>query len=158
MQEITITHLAGLSGVALVLSSWLWSIAGRDGTPKALRRFGSTGIMAATVMCLCIVMGLWSWWMLLTYPVMLVSCMGYGGNSFIEKVIRRVLFALAITSVGILYALILGGNAWWVYALHIGVAAWTVYLGVKNPVYAAAEEFFIAFLLYLGLMMYPFIR
>lgn len=159
MSEMTITHLSGLSGLGLVLASWLWSYAGRDGTKKAWRRFGSTAVIAATLSLILILRGLWSWWFLALYPIMILGpVMGYGGDSMGEKIIRRLLFAAVCIAPGLLMCFVLGGAAWGVLPIHVGVGLFTVYLGTRNPVEAAAEEFFISMLLYLGLIMYPWVK
>jgi hypothetical protein len=44
-----------------------------------------------------------------------------------------------------------------VFVPHVGVGMWSIWLGVKNPIEASAEEVFICALLNIGLMMYGFV-
>ena len=155
MNELTITHLAGLSGLGLVISSWLWSIGGRGN--KFWRRFISTAIITTTVNIVSIAMHVWHWWLLAMYVALMGVSLGYGADSTLEKIWRRLLFAFVVTIGGLLFAFTYGGNAWLIYAMHSAIGLFTVFLGVTNPLYAPAEEFFVALLLYLGFIMYPFI-
>ena len=75
----------------------------------------------------------------------------------VKKVIRRSIYAVGVCGAGLIYCLTFNGNAWLIFPLHIGVGIWSVWLGVKNPLHAKAEEFFISMLLNIGLIMYPFI-
>jgi hypothetical protein len=159
MKEILLTHLTALSGLGLVISAWLWSYGGRDGTPLGIRRYGSTLILAITLTATLLLRNLWNWYFLLLYPSLIVGTIfGYGGEKLIEKIIRRSVFALSCLLPGLLFCLILQGNSWSILPLHVGVGLWSIYIGIRNPIIASSEEFFVCNLLYLGLIMYPFVK
>jgi len=142
------------AGIGLVLSSLLYSLGGRSGKWK--RRFVGSFILAGTLVTLCLLRGLFSWWLLLTWPLLVAGySIGYGADLLGVKVLKRLVYAITVISAGVVCAYLF--SAWWVLIPHVGVGLWSVYLGVRNPVEAAAEEFFISMLLGLGLMMYPFV-
>lgn len=146
--------IGGLVGV--VVACVLYMIGGRSN--KIIRRIGSAFILAVTVNVLCAVRGIWSPYQLIVFPALFGGfSMGYGADSTGMKIIRRLLYAVAICTSGVILALTIGGNAWMILPLHIGVGLWTVWLGVKNPIQAAAEEVFVCALLNIGLVMYPFV-
>lgn len=95
--------------------------------------------------------------MLFTYPILCGGfSLGYGADRFWTKLAKRAIYASAVVMAGLLLCFLVDNKAWAVFIPHVGVAAWSIYFGVKNPIEAAAEEFFICMLLNLGLMMYPF--
>lgn len=155
MNEFTTLYQATLALVGLTLACLLYSLGGRSG--KWQRRFVASFILASTVNGLCAWRGIWSPYMLTIYPALIAGfSMGYGSDIGYIKFVRRLFCALAICGSGLILCLILGGNAWMILPLHVGVAIWTIWIGIKNPLPAAAEEVFICALLNLGLMMYGF--
>ena len=149
-------YQAVLSGLVIVLASFFYSWGGRSGKWK--RRFVGSFILACGVNVLLFWREMWSPWALATYPILAAGfSLGYGADMLIEKIIKRIIYASAVCFSGFVLAFVLGGNAWGVLIPHVGIAAWSVYLGTRNPIEAAAEEFFICMVLNLGLMMYPFI-
>lgn len=157
MNESVIGWTAAGSLGGLALACGLYMQGGRK--HKWIRRFLGSLVLASTVILSSIVMGIFDWWMMAVYPCLAFGfSLGYGGDDFAEKFWRRLSFALGVTSAGLTMALILGGNAWWVLAPHLGIAVWTVFLGIKNPLHAAAEEAFVCGVLNIMLCAYPFIR
>ena len=157
MSETLIGTYASISLVSLAIGSWLYMLGGRK--DKWLRRFIGSLVITGTAMIMSLLMGKFSPWLLISYPIVMGGMtLGYGANEPFQKVLKRGLFALGVISGGFVYCLVFGGNAWWILIPHVGVAAWSIYLGVKNPLHAAAEETFICALLNLGLMMYPFVK
>jgi len=75
----------------------------------------------------------------------------------LKKIFRRTLYALTVCSSGLLFCLSVGGNTWLLLPLHLGVGAWSIWLGIRNPIHAAAEEGLVCVLLCLGLISYPFV-
>lgn len=140
--------------IAVAVYTLFWMLGGRSG--KWLRRYLGTSIFGGAVNVLVALRGIWDPWILGVIPLLMIgSSMGYGEDSFWPKVARRTLFAAGNLAAGVLMAYVLG--AWWVLIPHVGVGLWSVYLGVKNPIEAAAEEGMICALLSIGLIAYPFV-
>ena len=161
MTEFTIGSVAVAALLGLVVTCFLWMWGGRSkeegGLGKWLRRILASLTMAGTVNGSAVAMGNWDPRLLLVLPALVVgSSMGYGGSSPEEKILRRALFVVGMSIAGAVCAWTYGGLAWGVLVLHVGVAAWTIWLGVKNPLHAAAEEVFVCLLLNAGLAAYPF--
>lgn len=158
MNEYTIGWLTSGSGLGLLISSTLYWLGGRSGKWK--RRWVGAFVLATTVCLASKAMGIWSWWLLMTFPCLVAGfSLGYGGDKLREKVIRRSIYCLGVVSAGLVFCLInpTNTNTWAVLIMHIGVASWSVYMGVRNPVYASAEEFFISMILSVGLIAQPFV-
>ena len=142
-------------GLGLVLSSFLYSWGGRAGKWK--RRFIASFVLAATVNVACVLRGIWSPWMIAVWPLLsLAYSLGYGAEDTWYKIVRRSIYASAVLMSGLLMAVLIGGNAWWVFIPHVVCGGLTVYLGIKNPLPAAVEEFMISMSLGLFLIAYPF--
>jgi hypothetical protein len=157
MSEYTILYVAFGSMIGLSLACLLYALGGRSGKWK--RRFMASFILATTVNIASLIMQRWSFWLLGIYPLLIAGfSLGYGANSMIGKVIRRSIYALGVCACGGLFWSIFGYKMLWVAIPHIGVGLFSIYLGVRNPIYAAAEEVFVCALLNIGLCMYPFIN
>jgi len=158
MSEMTELIQVSIGGVGLLIASILYSFGGRAGTSKLWRRLGSALVLGATVNALFAVRGLWEW-AFLSIPLMLFGgySLGYGADYVLQKIAKRAIYAAAIIFSGVVICFIIGGKAWWVLIPHTGVGAFSIYLGVKNPISATTEEFFVCLLLGAGLIMYPFI-
>lgn len=157
MSERFIGYLAvgGLLGV--VIACALYMEGGRSN--KIIRRLGGAFVLALTVNIISVILKNWSPWFLIFLGSLFGGfSMGYGANIGYQKIIRRAIYAICICASGLVFCFVLGGNAWVILPLHVGVGAWSIWLGVKNPVPAAAEEPFICALLNLGLVMYPFTK
>jgi hypothetical protein len=125
---------------------------------KALRRYLGAAVLAGTVCGIAAWRGIFNPFMLLTFPILVGGfSMGYGGDTIGVKLRKRALCCLAVCMAGLVMALCIGGNAWMVLPFHVGVAIFSVYLGLINPIAAAAEEFFICLILNTGLMAYAFV-
>lgn len=154
-EYITLYQVTG-AGAALVAASFFYSLGGRSG--KWRRRFIASFILASTVNVICFLRGHWTPWMIFVYPILAGGfCLGYGAKKIGSKILKRLICASAVISAGVLLAFLIGGHAWDVLIPHVGVGLWSVYLGVRNPVEAPAEEFFICLLLNIGLMMCSFV-
>ena len=156
-EEYLIVWQAAISGLGLIIGSTLYSLGGRSG--KYLRRFLASFVLAATVNGVCVWREIWQPLMLIVFPILILGfSLGYGADKLGVKILKRSIVVAAIMCSGILMAYILGGNAWWVLLPHAGLAIWSVFMGVRNPILAAGEEFFVCMLLTTGLMMYPFVN
>jgi len=143
--------LAGLTGACA-----LYMLGGRHG--KWQRRYLGSFVLSATVNAASCVMGLWTAWLLLVFPCLVAGfSLGYGGDTLLQRVFRRLVYVLGVCSAGLVFYLVLGHRVWWIFWPHLGMGLWSVYLGTKNPVHAAAEETFICAMLNIGLCMYPFV-
>jgi len=157
MTETGIGTVAVGSLLGLVACCFLWMLGGRSGKWK--RRYAGSFVLALTVNLAALAMGVWDAWLLaLVVTLALAFSMGYGGETTAEKVIRRTVFALGVLASGALCTLVIGGNAWMLLVPHVGVGLFSIWLGVKNPLHAAAEEVGVCFLLNGMLVFYPFIR
>lgn len=156
MNEYTIGWQASISGLGAVIGATLYWIGGRNN--KAIRRILGSFILALTVNGICLWREIWSPFFLIVFPLLFAGfSLGYGADGTFHKITKRTSYALACCMSGLVFCFVLGGNTWFVLIPHIGIALWSIYLGVKNPISAAAEEFFICMLLNIGLIMYPFI-
>src|SRR3990167_9148154 len=132
MSEYIILYQATGALLGVILASFLYSLGGRSGKWK--RRFVASFVLAATVNVLCVLRGVWQPLMLAVWPILIGGfSLGYGADVLWLKVVRRLVYALAVLMAGVLMAFILGGNAWWVLMPYIVVGLFSVFLGVKNP-------------------------
>lgn len=156
MSEYTLIYLILGGSVGLVISCFLYSLGGRSGKWK--RRFIASAILTATINILSVLLNKWNPWMLAVYPILVTGfSLGYGGtDNLAVKIFKRSYCALVICMAGLLLAFLIGGNAWWVFVAHIITAGISVFLGTKNFLPAAVEEFAICLVLNLFLITYPF--
>lgn len=144
------------AGLGLIISSGLYSFGGRYGTSKGWRRFIGSAVLALTLIIISILRGNFSFWLLLSFPLLAGGySLGYGADEVGAKILRRGVYASAVLMAGVLCSVI--WKSWWVMIPHAGVGFWSIYMGVKNPIDSPAEEFFISVLLGLGLLMHPFV-
>lgn len=156
MTEFTTGTLAAGSIVGLALMCFFYMWGGRSGKWK--RRFVGALIGAVLVNLLMLSRGIWSLWFITIFPSLSIAYhLGYGSDIPLVKELKRTIYCLGVVGSGLICATVLGGNAWVVFPLHLGVGAWSIWLGVKNPLKAAAEETFVCLLLNTGLIMYPFL-
>jgi len=155
MSEYVIGWTAVGSLLGLTVACAFYMLGGRH--DKWQRRYLGSLALMATVNISAYVMGVWSSWLLVIFPCLVFGfSLGYGAESVRERIIRRTIYALGCCLAGLQCCFVLGGNAWLVLVPHLGTALWSIYLGTKNPLYAAAEEVFVCASLNLGLCMYPF--
>ena len=154
MSELWIGTIAFFGLLLTAVGCWLYMAGGRSGKWK--RRFIGSLVLSAAVWLEFLLMGKFSFWTLLIYPLTIGTfCLGYGAEQIGEKIMKRsfVVSASLMTSLGIFF--LYGG--WAILPIDVIIASTTVYLGVKNPVHAAAEEFFICLMLWSPKLIYPFI-
>lgn len=156
MNETQIGNLAAGSLLGLTIASTLYMLGGRS--HKWLRRYVASFVLAMTINGTSAMLGKWNPLLLLIYPLLVFGfSLGYGGDTVWSKVLRRMAYAIGVLSAGLVASIALVGNAWWVLPFHAGVALFSTYLGVRNPIHAAAEEVFVCTTLNLGLIAYPFV-
>jgi len=155
MNEYHIGYLAIGSLSGLVLASLFYMLGGRN--MKSLRRFGGSFFIAATIWAVSILMGKFSFWYLLIYPIKIGEfSLGYGGHS-LPSPIQRVIITATSCLCGLIFCLLYGGVAWILLALQAFVGLSTTLFAFKNPIWAAAEEPLVCFLNNLVLIFYPFL-
>lgn len=155
MSEQNLIWMFALAMSFLTIGSVLYSMGGYSGKWK--RRFLGSFILASGYNFLCLMLGKFSPWLLFTYPLLILTfVLPYGAETTFPKIIKRTCVVLAALLSGLLFCLV-NGNGWGVFIPHVGIAAWSIYMGVRNPIQARAEEGFICVMLTLGLYMYPFI-
>jgi len=141
----------------LAVGCWFYMLGGRSG--KWRRRFIGAFICATAVWVGLLLMGLFRWAALGLYPLLIAGfCLGYGADVIFTKIVKRGIVVATLCLSGVLLACLLGGNAWWVLVLQVFIGTGSIFLGVKNPLQAAAEEFFVCLLLTECLIMYPLIK
>jgi hypothetical protein len=156
MNEYTTVWQSFAALIGLSVACLLYSLGGRS--KKWIRRICGACVLSMTVNGLLFWRGMWNPWFLLILPSLVTGfSLGYGADQFWFKVIRRTVYAIGVLASGLIMAVILGGNAWWMFVPHVGVGLWSIWLGVKNPIDAPAEEALVCAALNLCLVFYPFI-
>ena len=156
MSETWIGTIAFIEMLILCVGCWFYMLGGRSGKWK--RRFVGSLICSTALWVGLVLTQQFNWWALGVYPLLIGAfCLGYGSDVPLTKILKRMIVVAATLTTGVLMAVIIGGNAWMVLPLQAAIAMGSVWLGVKNPITAAAEEFFVCLLLTQCLMMYPFV-
>jgi len=155
MSEYAIGYAAVGSIFCLAFMCLFYMLGGRTG--KWRRRFIAPLFQEISTNACAWMMRIWNPWLLVTYILVAIGLsFGYGGDTTGSKVFRRSVFCIMNLLAGVLFIAVYGPKMLWIFIPNIGVAAWSIYLGVKNPLFAAAEEVFICALLYLMTQAYPF--
>lgn len=137
------------------VGNWLYMVGGRSN--KWIRRFIGSLVCSSAVCAEALFLKVFSFFMLIDYPLCILSfCLGYGSDKLPTKIAKRSLVVGCSLLSGVLFCLIIGGKAWLLLPLHAVIGAGSIYLGVVNPVQAAAEEFFVCALLRTCNLMYVF--
>lgn len=155
MSETWTGTVAFIGLLITAVGCFFYMLGGRSN--KWLRRFIGSLICSTAIWVEALLMGVFDWWQLLTYPLLaIVFSLGYGSDIPLTKIIKRFIVVLGSMSVGILLWLTIGGASWMILPLQFMIALGSIWLGVKNPVQAAAEEFFVCLLLTECNLLYPF--
>lgn len=163
VNEYPIIWQSAVAGLSAIIVATLYSLGGRafDGGKKGykwLRRYLASFILCLSFCLLALWRGNFSFWFLLIFPLFVgIFSLGYGSDVLWIKLLKRSIIAVASVAVGVALMFILGGRAGLALIPHAGLAAWSVYMGVKNPFPAAAEEFIISMLLSGPIYFYLFI-
>ncbi|RTL04635.1 hypothetical protein EKK58_10010 [Candidatus Dependentiae bacterium] len=155
-EYVTVYQFFG-SMIGLSIATLLYMLGGRK--DKIIRRLGSATILAITNNVICLLRGAWSPWFLLMIPALFGGfSMGYGGDNTWTKFFRRLLYAVGVIGCGLIFCLVYGGKAWLLFVPHVGIGLWSIWLGIKNPIEAPAEEGLICSILNLILISYPYVH
>lgn len=144
MTEFNLGTLAVIALGICVLDTFLWMWGGRSGTWK--RRFIGSGIQAAGINILALIVGSWVWQFAASILAEIGSrVMGYGGDTTGEKILRRSVFALGSLAAGAVLAwgAGFGGRAVTLLICQAIASITSIILGVKNPLPASIEEIFV---------------
>lgn len=155
MTETMIGTIPLIGTILVAIGCWFYMLGGRDGKWK--RRFIGSLICATAIWVEALLLGVFQWIQLSVYPL-LMTCfsLGYGSEIFLTKVIKRSIVVLCSLLTGVMFCLTIGHTAWLILPVQVVVAAVSIWLGVRNPVPAAAEEFFVCLFLTICNLMYPF--
>lgn len=157
MNETFLGSIPAIQAIILVIGCFLYMLGGRSGKWK--RRFLGSFICATAVWVGLLLMGRFKWATLGLYPLLLGGfSLGYGADVIFIKIVKRGLIVAFLCLSGTLLAWCLGGRAWEILPLQAFIGIGSIYLGVRNPIHAASEEFFVCLLLTECLIMYPLVK
>ncbi len=156
MNETWLGTIPLIEMILICIGCWFYMWGGRSGKWK--RRFIGSFICSTALWVGLLLTGKFNWLALITYPLLAIGfSLGYGSEIPLTKVAKRTIVVLAVALTGILMAYILQGRAWLILPLQVFIGSGSIWLGVKNPLQAAPEEFFVCLLLTECLAMYPMI-
>ena len=156
MNEIWLGTIPLFELFILAAGCWFYMWGGRSGKWK--RRFIGSFICATAAWVGLLLMGRFKFLTLAAYPLLAIGfSLGYGADRLLTRVGQRFIIVVTTALTGVVMGLALGGSAWIVLPLQVFIGLGSMWLGLKNPIQAAAEEFFVCLLLTECLAMYPFI-
>lgn len=144
MSEFNLGTLAALALGICVVDCFFWMWGGRSGKYK--RRFIGSFIQILGINILAIIAGTWVWkFAVALVPEIGSRCMGYGGETTSEKIMRRSVFALCSLAAGAVLAWGLDFSVKAVTLLICQAIASivSIILGIKSILPAAVEEVFV---------------
>ena len=144
--------------IITALGCFLYMLGGRSGKWK--RRFVGSLLCSTAVWVEALMFGKFAPLQLLAYPLLIGAfVLGYSPDlPLLTKIIKRFIIVIASLCVGGLLAYTIQGRAWLILPLQALIASGSVWLGIKNPVYAPVEEFFICLLLTECNLLYPLVK
>jgi hypothetical protein len=154
MSETWIGTIPAFGMILIIFGSWLYMMGGRNGKWK--RRFLGSLLVSGSIWLVSGLLGNFSWWLLAIYPLCVGSfVLGYGSDTLGGKLRKRGTVVAASLMSGVLLALVF--HAWAVFPIELAMASLSIYLGVRNPIQAAPEEFFVCMCLWMPKLMYAFV-
>lgn len=156
MSETMIGLIPAVGSLIMIIGCVFYMLGGRS--KKWQRRFIGSMICATAVWLEAYILGVFQWIMLWIYPLTILRfSLGYSPDaSQWTRIVKRSIIAVSVAANGLIFCFALGGTAWVILPLQVFIALGSVWLGVKNPIPAAAEEFFVCLFLEEGDLMYPF--
>jgi hypothetical protein len=156
MSETLLGTIPLVGTIITAIASWFYQWGGRS--RKWRRRFVGSLISSTAIWVETLLLGIFNFWHLLAYPLIILrNHLGYGSEILSKKILKRSLVVVTSLLVGLLMCLTIGGKAWLILPLQLLIASGSIWLGVKNPIFAAPEEFFVNLLLDLCNLLYPFV-
>lgn len=156
MNEYQIVWTSAFSGLGIVISALLYSLGGRE--DKYLRRWVASFVIATTANITAFLLSRWSPWLLTIFPAIALGYhLGYGSEDFFTRLFKRIVYIVyAIFSPAVLLSFLLHNFIILPWLVAIGVFA--MFLTMRNPIFAAAEEFFLSIIMNIGWMMILFVK
>lgn len=154
--------LVALGGTLGLISNIFYMWGGTEGFTKIWRRFVGASVLATGTNLLAILTGSWAWQYLTFYPLLMIGfSLGYGGDTTIEKIIRRSVYALGVLSCCIMgmWAVAFSTASIVVGILALITGLTSVALGVLNPFKSARlEEFMVSQVLTLYVIFWSYVK
>ena len=172
MNEYWIGTILVIQILLMLVGAYLYMIGGRE--HKWYRRFLSPVFSTASVIIGAIWFQIFNWWMLLLLPAFSLHYhLGYGTDAvpitltryleiskfkLVHGLLRRGRYALiGITLPAIIMIASLGSQVAWILPIHFAFGALTVYIGIKHPIQAPAEELLRYILITLPVILYTLV-
>ena len=145
MSEIGLMFF-GVYKVCLVLTAAiLYSLGGRDGISKGVRRYGASAIIVFGTILFAAANTSLNLWYLVCYPLLVLAySLDYGGDTLLSKILKRLKCAVAIVLACSLIA-VLNGKINLLVTQSVVAIATSILLGVKSDIAASQEELLIGF-------------
>lgn len=142
MNEISLQILASLKIVWIAVFTLFYGLGGTIN--KSLRRFVGALWALAGIILFSILAKDFSYWYLLYAPLLIGALsLGYGGQTFGEKIRKRLICGTAYALTAIPIAIVTG--QWLLFGIHSAICvSFSILLGVFNPIPARSEETLIA--------------
>lgn len=155
MNETFVGTIPLIGLIILAIGCWFYMLGGRS--DKWRRRFIGSLICATAVWIESLIYGVFNFWLLVDYPLVIGQfVLGYGASITYKKVIKRSIVAVTSVASGLIMCIIFSGKAWLLLPIDVIVGVVSIWLGVKNPVPAPVEEFFICLFTRVTKLIYPF--
>ena len=156
MNEYQIVWTSAFAGLGIVLSALLYSLGGRE--DKYLRRWIASFVIATAANITAVFLSRWSPWFLVIFPATALGYhLGYGSEDFFTRLFKRIIYI----TYGIFVPAIILSFVFhnfiilpWLVAFEV----FAMFLTIRNPIYAAAEEFFLSMIMNIGWMMILFVK
>lgn len=156
MSEYGVLWTAVGSMGGLTVTTGLYGLGGRN--QKLWRRIGAAITLSLTLNVAALLMGSWHWIYAAVAPLLFGALtLPYGGDTAGEKVLKRTVYAGSFVAIGGLIVWFKGEATWMILIPQAVTAGWSIWLGVKNPLPAAAEEVFVCVSLMMWMLAYPFV-
>src|SRR3989304_1359942 len=140
MSEIWLGTIPLIGLIIVAIGCWFYMLGGRSNKWK--RRFVGSLICSTAIWVESLLLGTFNYLHLLVYPILAITfSLGYGSSILLVKILKRSIVVMGSLVVGILMCLTIGNEAWLILPLQIIVAIGSIWLGIKNPIQAAPEEF-----------------
>ena len=155
-------YIVILGGFLAFVANVCYMLGGTEGFGKFWRRFIGAFVLALAASAVAILLHCWQWQYLLVLPCLILGfSLGYGGDTTIVKVLKRLCFAFGVlSSLGImLWIHQFSFYSWIVFSSAFLVALASVILGVINPLNnARIEEYLVSQCLTLFVPFIAFVR
>ena len=138
MNETTLQWIQFSKLILLACVAGCYAFGGIKGKWK--RRLLGSALLVAGFVLYSLLSGKFGWWILLCYPLYIGALsLGYGGNKFLTKVIKRGYCGAAIAFASLPLALSVSSMGMW-YGQLVLMTGMMVWLGVFNPTPSARNE------------------